>query len=78
MTGKERIKSDLHKYMIAIIMMTVLCGLAVAGRAQISALEESGQIVVEKEDEETADNKETAESESPPSDKISEKVSPKD
>lgn len=73
MTGTERIKSDVKKYMIAIIMMTVLCGLAVAGRAQISALEDSGQIVVEKEDEDSVSKDETAENELPPP---SEKVKP--
>lgn len=73
MTGTQRIKQDIRKYMIAIVMLVVLCSLAIAGRAQIAALQESGQIAVESEEPsgDDAANNETAEKlPSPPSQKV--------
>ena len=76
MTGTERIKDDVKKYAVAIIMMVFLCTLALAGRAQISSLEDSGQIVVENEDTDSAEEETAGNEESRPSEKLSEKVAP--
>lgn len=76
MTGTERIKGDIKKYAIAIIMMVFLCTLALAGRAQISSLKDSGQITVENEDEDTAKEETAGNEDSQPPAKVSDKVAP--
>lgn len=76
MTGTERIKGEFKKYAVAIIMMGFLCTLALAGRAQISSLEDSGQIVVEKEDEASAEDNTAENDDSRPSEKLTEKATP--
>lgn len=76
MTGAKRIKGDLKKHAIAIVMMAFLCTLALAGRAQISTLKDSGQITIDSEQEEESQKQEAGNENPRPPAKISDKVRP--